>query len=282
MKMIPKPDKRLSVLCVCLLLAGCAKPSTQMPVFDAAQVVQEESSQRASVAGRTKPLAPVPAVSFTPQELRQMRKRLALHADRVVSAGQKLCEMMGRDPNTCIYMIRLTTKDAESLNAYADGEKIYVTPSMMRFATQDEALGAVLSHEYAHNIMGHIEAKKRNAVAGMVFGALADIAAASQGYDTGGAMSEIGVDSGIRAFSPDFEREADYVGMYVMALAQYDITQAPNLWRQMTAADPEGAFLTGTHPSNPERSILLTYTKDEIIAKFRKGQLLVPNQAPAR
>lgn len=268
-------QKNLSLLAV-LLLAACAKPSTQTPYFDTGAVAQEEAVQRA-YAEKGQQILETP---FTPQELATMEQRLASLSPRIVKAGQQLCENMGRDAATCTYTIRLSTDDQKNLNAYADGEEIFVTPPMMRFATSDDRLGAVLSHEYAHNVMGHVDAKKRNAMAGFAVGALADMFAASQGYDTGGTFSNLGVDQGIRAFSPDFEREADYVGLYVMALAGFDIAEAPNLWRDMTAADPEGAFLTGSHPSNPERYILLNHTKQEIIGKVQGGQLLVPNARP--
>jgi predicted Zn-dependent protease len=266
----------LKSLPVVFLLAACAQPTTQTPYFDSGAVAQEEAVQRA-YAARGQQMLNTP---FTPQELSAMEQRLAMHASRIVNAGQLLCDKMGRDPATCTYTIRLSTDDQENLNAYADGEEIFITPPMMRFVDTDDKLGTVLAHEYAHNIMGHVSAKKRNAMAGMAVGALADMLAATQGYDTRGTFSEMGVNHGLRAFSPDFEREADYVGLYVMALAQYDIAEAPKLWREMTAADPEGAFLTGSHPSNPERYLLLDHTKNEIVHKVRSGHLLVPNLRP--
>jgi predicted Zn-dependent protease len=266
----------LSALFLALWLAGCAQPTTQTPYFDPGAVAQEEAVQRA-YAERGQEIRNTP---YTEQELAQMEQRLATLAPRIVKAGQTLCGNMGRDPQSCTYTIRLSTDDHKNLNAYANGTEIFVTPPMMRFANTNDKLGTVLSHEYAHNIMGHVQAKQRNAMAGLALGTIADMIASSQGYNTGGALSNLGVDQGIRAFSPDFEREADYVGLYVMALAGFDIAEAPKLWRDMTAADPEGAFLTGSHPSNPERYILLDHTKNEIVQKVKAGQMLVPNVRP--
>lgn len=267
----------LSTLSLLLVLSGCAQPSTQTPYFDSGAVAQEEAVQRA-YAERGQEILNTP---YTQQELVQMQRRLASLAPRIVKAGQTLCYNMGRDPQSCIYTINLSVDDHEDLNAYANGTEIFVTPAMMRFANTNDKLATILSHEYAHNLMGHLDAKKSNAMAGLAVGAIADMIAASQGYDTGGMLSDIGVNQGMRAFSPDFEREADYVGMYVMALAGFDIAEAPKLWRDMTSTDPEGAFLTGSHPSNPERYILLDHTKHEIVQKVKGGQMFMPNARPA-
>lgn len=268
--------KSILLTSVILLLAACAKPSTQSPYLDRAAIDQETAYQRGQTgAPATKLDAPV-----TMDELQAMKSRLGAHASRVREAGQNLCRNMGRDPATCIYSFEV--KIDKNLNAYADGSKIYVTPAMMRFASDDDTLGMVLSHEYAHNMMGHIDSQKTNAMAGMAIGTLADMLASSQGYSTGGNLGQLGANTGIRVFSPDFEQEADYVGMYIMALAGYDIDRAADLWRRMTQADPEGAFMGGTHPTNPHRYVLLTQTKNEIVDKVRRNVLLAPNLAPKR
>ena len=207
-----------------------------------------------------------------------MQQRLATQGARVKKAGLQLCEYMGVAQNKCNFTFKLEQKEA--LNAYADGKQIVVTPTMMRFAQSDDWLGIVLSHEYAHNIMGHVNAKMQNATAGMLAGTLADMLAQSQGISTGGQLGKIGAQTASEAFSPEFEEEADYVGMYVMAMAGYDISQASALWRAMTAADPTGAFLRGSHPANPERYVLLEQTKNEIIQKVKNSQILAPNIRP--
>ncbi len=261
------------ILPILLLLAACDKPTTMAPRLDQRAVEEETLSQRQIAQATTKYNTPV-----TIPELDAMKARLQQHGTRVRDAGQNLCRNMGREPSSCTYPFEIKVDDA--LNAYADGKTIYVTPAMMRFASEDEMLGIVLSHEYAHNLMGHIDSRKRNVMAGMAVGSIADILAQSQGISTGGKLGEMGGGLAMRSFSPDFEQEADYVGMYIMALAGYDITKAADLWRRMTASDPNGAFLDGTHPSNPKRYVLLNHTRDEIIDKVRRNVLLTPNQRP--
>lgn len=90
----------------------------------------------------------------------------------------------------------------------------------MMQVTSDEELATVVSHEIAHNAMKHIDAKMQNATAGAFFGAILDIFAATQGVNTGGEFTSQFAQLGAMTFSQEFEREADYVGMYILALAK--------------------------------------------------------------
>ena len=59
-------------------------------------------------------------------------------------------------------------------------------------------------------------------VAGAGVGLVFDILAAVAGVNTGGDFMRIGAEAGAGAFSQDFEAEADYVGVYLMARGGYD------------------------------------------------------------
>jgi Zn-dependent protease with chaperone function len=158
----------------------------------------------------------------------------------------------------------------ESLNAYADGKAIAIFRGMLRFANDNE-LAIVIGHELAHNFMGHIEASQRN----NVLGTIAEIIAASRGIPTQGALgSAIAL-----AYSPAFESEADYVGLYVLARAGIPIQDAPKFWRRMAAASPGGISQRGmiaSHPATSTRFVALEKTIQEIEAKRAAGQPLVP------
>jgi hypothetical protein len=91
----------------------------------------------------------------------------------------------------------------DAINAYADGKLVYVTTGMLRFAN-DEELQIVLGHEIAHNAERHIEAKKKDAGWGALFGAIADVALATQGVNTQGAYSEQFAQLAGMSFSQDF------------------------------------------------------------------------------
>lgn len=212
-------------------------------------------------------------------------------------AGQLASEVLGgtKDGRATIYIARgdsmidfsieatpvaklghiVTTEGG--INAYADGQNIIVPWAMMRFA-KDAELQVVIAHEIAHNVMGHIEARKRNAVLAGIFGALGDIAMASSGYSTGGYYTQQFAAAGAQAFSQDFEREADYVGMYILARAGYPLESAPNLWRYFAQIDPHAIAYSSTHPTTAERFVLLEQTAKEIRAKEAQNAPLLPEK----
>jgi hypothetical protein len=168
----------------------------------------------------------------------------------------------------CSYDIYYDGSDA--INAYADGNAIYITAGMYRFSESDQELQVVIAHELAHNSEGHIDKKLGNTALGAIF----DIAAAAYGVNTQGAFS----DMTSTMFSQEFEREADYVGMYMLARAGVPTDEAANLWRRMAAES--GSNIRGTfsasHPSSSERYTNLDAANVEIRAKISSGAALLP------
>ena len=163
-----------------------------------------------------------------------------------------------------------------SLNAFADGKNIFITKGMMNFFQSEEEMALVISHELAHNVMHHLDSKKTNATIGMVFGILLDIGAAAAGVNTQGEFTKAGGNIGAGAFSVDFEKEADYVGLYFMASANYKINDAALFWRRMAAENPSAITLSTTHPSTAERFVGIEKTVDEIKQKQINEKPLKP------
>lgn len=170
--------------------------------------------------------------------------------------------------DACSFTIVLSLGD--EVNAYADGNAIYITKGMLRFVENDAELTAVLAHELAHNAMGHLDKKAGNYLLGGIF----DIVAAAYGVNTQGAFGN----TTAQMFSQDFEAEADYVGLYLMARAGYSIEDVPMLWRRMGSDNP-GAIKTryGTsHPGTAERYLALDVAVKEIDEKKGRSEALLP------
>ncbi len=166
----------------------------------------------------------------------------------------------------CDYKVLLANED--KINAFADGKSIGITTGMMRFVEDDLELSLVISHELAHNIMNHVGAKKKN----LILGTILDIVAAGLGVNTQGVFGTLGV----QAYSKEFEEEADYVGLYIMALSGLDIDNAPHFWRRMAAVHPDSISYATTHPSTPHRFVLLEKTVQEINQKISSDEPLRP------
>jgi predicted Zn-dependent protease len=178
-------------------------------------------------------------------------------------------------PDTVCAYDPAVVKD-QILNAWADGRNVVVTTAMLRFASTDDELAAIVGHEIAHHAMRHIDAKKKNAGFGAILGAMLDIAAATQGVNTGGDFTRSGAAIGAMTYSQDFEREADYVGMYVIARAGRPFATAPNLWRRMAQESPGSIKYASTHPTSAERFVRLEQIVAEIQRKVAAGEPLVP------
>jgi membrane-associated protease RseP (regulator of RpoE activity) len=163
-----------------------------------------------------------------------------------------------------------------SVNAYADGTNIYIAKGMMNFVQNEEEIALVISHELAHNVMNHIDAKKTNAGLGMAIGLLLDIGAAVAGVNTQGGFTDAGGRLGGQAFSVDFENEADYVGIYFMANANYKIDNVALFWRRMAQENPNAITLSSTHPSTSARFVSIEKTIAEIKQKQINNKPLKP------
>jgi hypothetical protein len=170
----------------------------------------------------------------------------------------------------------LVTTDP-GINAFANGQDVLVTLQMMR-TVDDAELQVVIGHEVAHNAMGHLRAKKKNTLLGGLLGGLGDVAAASFGIDTGGFFTEKGMSEGSQAFSQEFEREADYVGLYLVARAGLPLEPALNLWRHFGQLDPSSIAYASSHPTSSERFVLLEQAISEIERKEAEGLPLLPNR----
>ena len=127
-------------------------------------------------------------------------------------------------------------------------------------------LAAVLAHEYAHVMLGHVEKKTRNAMAGMAIASgLAGIYAAKTGVNPEAfaeSWQQAGALAGSRAYSPEMELEADRLAVYILKEAGYPPTAMRDVIvrmhrivpaRRRGAFSPKRAGFLETHPSNDRR-----------------------------
>ena len=131
----------------------------------------------------------------------------------------------------------------------------------------------VFAHELGHNANHHVADKIQNANTGALVGLLLGIAIGANPAD---AM-DLGANIGATSYSIDYENEADYLSIYILALSGYDISKAPNFWRRFAVEVPNSIYSGGgTHPSTSERFVRLeTYVK-EVQDQIDKGLKPVP------
>jgi predicted Zn-dependent protease len=267
--------KQIYLLPVVLLLAACVQASTRTPGIASHEIDTERNYQQQLVMQE----------KLRQQEVKsenrvKMLERLQRVYKPIGRAALDLCTDMQlqKEGQICIYEVVL--EEEGPLNAYTDGNTIHVTPAMVSFADTDDELALVLAHETAHNLMRHVDGKMQNAIFGGLVGLLLDGVAASQGVNTQGEFTKIGMNAGVLSYSQDFEREADYIGMYLMARAKRNYHQAPDLWRRMSIRNPEAIYLSTSHPSNPERFVMMDKVAAEIDQKKTERLSLLPELRP--
>ena len=165
---------------------------------------------------------------------------------------------------------------ADDTNAYTDYKKIVINSSIIALTKNDSQLASIIGHELAHVNLEHGGKKTFNAVLGLVSGTAIDIGFLSGGISTGGAFGKEFTKAGGRAFSVNFEREADYVGAYYAARAGYDLDGVEEFWRAMGLANPNAIRLGETHPITPVRFVQMKKVAEEIADKRRRNLSLVP------
>ena len=257
---------------LCFLLAACQQSATYAPQATPEEIANEQALQ-AQMADNARKRT-TRASGRSDAQLIEQYRAVAINIEK---AGKALCEEMQLPQSTsCIYDFHIEKNEA--LNAYADGQKIVVYTGMLHFVDNADELAAVMSHEFAHNVMGHPASTRTNVTIGAVLGTALDALASSQGFNTQGLLGQQGARIAQLRYSKSFEREADYVGVYIMARAGYDLAQAPYFWRHMAVENPQGIYSATTHPTTAERFVTIQKAMNEIKSKKALNLPLLPER----
>ncbi|MDP2848287.1 MAG: M48 family metallopeptidase [Humidesulfovibrio sp.] len=209
----------------------------------------------------------------------QVANKKEAHAaiDAAIEKGEEIPIVVERGGERLTFVIKavplcgypvLLNKDPV-VNAYADGDRIFVNLGLLKFIQSDDELAGVIGHELAHNTQKHVRDKVTNATLGRLLVDLPVIVLT-------GVDPNVGWQIGRSLYSQGYEFEADYVGQYYTARAGYDIRIVPNLWRRMALDDPKGITLGTTHPCTSERFVALDAAAAEIENKRKNGLALKP------
>jgi len=245
-------------------LSSCATPNVNTPALSAEEVQRERELQTEAAKRQDGIKVTTRATSYYMEQLQRI-------APRIQKAGIEVCQGIGYDP--CKFGFKLV--EDKSINASADGTNINITTGIMAFADNDDAVASVLAHEYAHNVLAHVASTQRNVTIGALGGRLAEQVLGSQGIEMGN-LSDLGAEMAQLRYSKAFEQEADHVGLYIAQHAAYNLDSMPDIWRRMAAADSRGIYTASTHPTYPERYIAMQQTINEIRAKEKNGEPLLP------
>lgn len=152
---------------------------------------------------------------------------------------------------------RFEMATSNQLNANSNGNVVQVYGRLVIAFPKDDDLAMVMAHELAHNIMGHNQAIK------------------DRHLSTGLAATWTGSGNVLR----DFERQADRLGIFLVARAGYSYEHAAKFWRTLASTGGLGAWIAVTHPNPKNRGQHAKKAVEEIDALKRQGSPLIPSKS---
>jgi predicted Zn-dependent protease len=222
-----------NALMICAALAGCA------PIY---------------TAGPTPVPAPQTASNLAPEIA--ARNFIAV-VRQIEPLAETVCREAGTQRN-CDFQIVIDDRPNQPVNAFQtlDGAGrpiLAFTLPLIGSAQNRDELAFIMGHEAAHHIAGHIAQTQRTATAGAV---LAGVLASASGLDQAGIdrAAQIGGNMASRAYSKDFELQADLIGTRIAVAAGYDPILGAAFFDRLP--DPGDRFL-GTHPANAARKAVV-------------------------
>jgi len=173
--------------------------------------------------------------------------------------GDRLVEAAPRELNNPVFEYSFTPVNLKDINAFAlPGGPMFVNRGMIEAASTEGEVAGVMAHELAHVLLRHGTANATKAQ-GFQIGALAGaIAGAVIGGGWGEVISQgsqFGLGTWLMKYSREYERQADIIGVQIMARAGYDPRDLAHMFetiqRQGGSGGPEWL---SSHPNPGNRT----------------------------
>jgi predicted Zn-dependent protease len=192
----------------------------------------------------------------------QVLQKYRLNQDpEITSYVQNLGERLARASRRPDLPYRFYVIDDASVNAFSiPGGYVYVNTGLLNITQSEDELAAAIAHEIGHVVARHglrnIKKAQHTALLFGILGVGADIATGGSGV--GRAAGELLAAGVITKNSRDFEREADYLGLYNMAALGYDPEGMVRIFQRLgasTSAKGSGGMggIFASHPDSGER-----------------------------
>lgn len=165
--------------------------------------------------------------------------------------------------------------ESNEVNAFCmPSGKIVFYEGILSYANTPDYIAVVMGHEMAHAIARHGNERMSQQMAMNLVGAVASEVLGAKKGETAQALFNVGFNVGsqlgvLLPYSRKHEYEADRIGLYIMAIAGYDIEAAPQFWVKMSEGKNSSSNdFFSTHPCDSKRIAAL----NEALPEARKYQ----------
>ncbi|HEX5214471.1 MAG TPA: M48 family metallopeptidase [Vicinamibacterales bacterium] len=193
----------------------------------------------------------------------EVRQELPVSRDRQATAyveriGERLVAAIPARLRQPQFRYTFQVVDRKEINAFAlPGGPIFVNRGMLNAARNDGEVAGVIAHELSHVVLRHGTAQatkaqpfQLGAFAGQLLGSLI-------GGKTGAVIatgSQIGIGTYFLKYSREYEREADLLGVQIMARAGYDPRRMADMFQTIERRSGSGGpEWMSDHPSPANR-----------------------------
>ena len=193
----------------------------------------------------------------------ELRRELPLVRDRqtthqVQRIGARLVAAIPARLRQPEFLYTFEVVDRRDINAFAlPGGPIFVNRGMLDAAETEGEIAGVIAHELSHVVLRHATAQATKAQS-FQFGAIAgQLLGSFVGGRTGAVIaqgSQIGIGTYFLKYSREYEREADLLGVQIMARAGYDPRHLANMFQAIARQNGNGGpEWLSDHPSPANR-----------------------------
>ncbi|HEY2433607.1 MAG TPA: M48 family metallopeptidase [Vicinamibacterales bacterium] len=230
-----------------------------------------------SVALGAQTVIKLPKNKFTPQQdvelgrqaAAEVRKQYPIIRDENIDSyltrlGNRLVESAPSEFKQPVYEYSFTPVNLKEINAFAlPGGPMFVHRGMFDAAASEGEVAGVMAHELSHVLLRHGTANMTKAQNPWL--QLGQIAGAVGGAVVGGAAgsaitqgSQFGLGTVVMRYSRDFEKQADILGVQIMARAGYDPRALAHMFEtiesQAKSSGGNGPQWLSDHPNPGNRS----------------------------
>jgi predicted Zn-dependent protease len=165
----------------------------------------------------------------------------------------------------------------DSPNAFAlPGGKIGVNSGLFSVAQNQDQLATVIGHEVAHVVAQHSNERVSTAFAAQSGLELVQAITGAPGTEQSQLLALLGLGAQVGILLPygrDQEREADLIGLDLMAAAGFDPRESIALWQNMArAGGAEPPEFLSTHPSHGTRMQDLAQRMPHALARAEEAR----------